>query len=50
MGNCAQSTYRGVVQVKMGFLDALAVVSLGVGETEQAFLEKIAKTGSVTGG
>lgn len=33
-------TYRGVVEVKVSFLDTLAMVSLRVGQTKEAFLEE----------
>jgi hypothetical protein len=33
-------TYRGVVDMKMSFLDTLSVVSLRIGQSEQTFLEE----------
>lgn len=32
---------RGVIQVKVGFLDAFAMIALGIGEAEEAFFEEV---------
>ena len=36
-------TYRSVVQVEVGFLDALAMVALWIREAEETLLEEVAK-------
>jgi hypothetical protein len=36
-------TYRGIIQVKVSFLDAFTMVALRVGQTEEPLLEKRAE-------
>ena len=35
-----QRTYRSVIDVKMGFLDTLAMVALGVGQAKEPLLQE----------